>query len=120
MAHDSKSGSVNLGAARKLASLIDARYRIPGTRIRFGWDSVIGLVPVAGDVATALPTVYFLFLAQRHRLPFSVKLKMGLNLLFDTTLGTLPLVGDVLDVFYKSNQRNFRLLEQALEERSSR
>ena len=99
----------------QIARLLDAKFRLPGTGLRFGWDTVLGLVPGLGDVATLIPAGYLLHkgysLGARKR---SIA-RMALNSGLDATLGAVPLFGDVFDLFFKSNVRNVALLRRELE-----
>jgi hypothetical protein len=96
---------------RKLQRLLDTAFRVPGTNIRFGWDPIAGLLPWAGDAITALFSCAFLVQAFRMRLPRIVQMRMLLNVAIDLGLGALPVLGDLTDVFWKSNARNLALLE---------
>ena len=97
---------------RSLQWLLDNAYRVPGTNIRFGWDSIVGLVPGAGDIVTALFAGAIVMQAYRMRVPRVIQLRMVVNVLIDVVVGIVPLFGDVADVFWKSNSRNFALLER--------
>lgn len=92
--------------------LLDSAFRVPGTPIRFGWDSIVGLVPWAGDAVTALMSCAFLLQAYQMRLPRVVQLRMLLNIAIDAAIGLIPFAGDIADVFWKSNTRNMALLER--------
>lgn len=98
----------------RIAHLLDARYTIPGTKLRFGWDSLMGLLPVVGDTLTVLPQLYLLYKAHQLELGWSVKLKMLLNILIDWAVGSIPIAGDLFDVAFKSNLRNAELAAQAI------
>lgn len=104
-----------LARARALARLLDAAVRVPGTGIRFGADAVIGLIPGLGDIGGAALAGYLVILAQRLGVPRAVVLRMLANVAVDTLGGTVPLIGDLFDVAFKSNLRNVALLERALE-----
>jgi hypothetical protein len=91
--------------------LLDTAFRVPGTGVRFGWDPIIGLVPWVGDAVTALLGSVIIVHAYRLRLPRIVQLRMLINIAIDAVIGIVPLVGDVADVFWKSNARNLALLE---------
>ena len=104
-----------LSRARALARLLDSAVKVPGTGVRFGADAILGLVPGLGDVAGAALAGYLVILAQRMGAPRAVVLRMLANVAVDTFGGTIPLVGDLFDVAYKSNTRNLALLERALE-----
>lgn len=97
--------------AQKLARLMDARFGIG--RLRFGADSIIGLVPVAGDIIALLIGLYPVLLAYKYQLGGLMIARMILNLGLDFVLGAVPVIGDFADVFYKANLRNLKLLERA-------
>lgn len=103
-----------LTRARRLATLLDAAVRVPGTRIRVGLDALLGLVPGGGDVAGALLAGGVVLAAARLGAPVSVMARMLGNLAVDALLGTIPLAGDLFDVAWKANLRNVRLLEEHL------
>jgi len=98
----------------QLAQLMDAVFIIPGTNIRFGLDAVLGLIPGLGDAATSIVSMMILQTASRQGLPRTTMLRMAANVAIDFLLGSLPLVGDVFDVFWKSNQMNVDLLKRHL------
>lgn len=91
---------------------MDSRYRVPGTPVRFGWDPIIGLVPGAGDVATASFSLTLLYRAITLGVPRVVIARMLLNVLIDLVAGAVPFVGDLFDFAWKSNSRNLVLLER--------
>ncbi len=97
---------------RSLARLLDSAIRVPGTNIRFGLDSVLGLIPGLGDVSGAALSGYIVISAARLGIPKAVLGRMLLNLGVDTVVGTIPLLGDLFDVGFKANVRNAALLEQ--------
>jgi hypothetical protein len=101
-----------------LADLMDSRFSILG--VRFGWDSIIGLVPGIGDVATSLVSLVILGHAWRMGLPAHLKARMLANVGIDFVLGAVPLLGDVFDLAFKANRRNVRLLRRHLERRARR
>ncbi len=101
---------VRLRRMRGLARLMDTALRIPGTRFSFGADSIIGLVPGVGDFAGAAISLYIVNEARRLGVPKDKLLKMLLNIGFDTAAGSVPLVGDLFDVYFKSNRRNLELV----------
>ena len=103
-----------LARARTIARLLDAAVKVPGTSVRFGADAILGLIPGLGDVAGAALAGYLVLLAQRLGAPRTVVMRMLANVAVDTLGGTIPLIGDLFDVAYKSNSRNVALLERAL------
>lgn len=95
----------------RLAWYLDSVIRIPGTQIRLGLDPVIGLVPVIGDGISALLSCYILKEAAQMGVPRSVLIRMGINIVLDATLGSIPLIGDIFDVTWRANRRNVQLLQ---------
>lgn len=98
--------------AHKLAHWMDEGFTIPGTGIKFGFDSIIGLIPGAGDLATGLISCYYIVLGVRQGVPASVLFHMALNILADVLIGSIPILGDIFDVAWKANVKNAELLEQ--------
>jgi len=101
-----------LDRLRTLRRVLDEAFRVPGTRVRFGWDPIIGLIPGAGDLVAALLASAIVVQAHQMGVPRVVQLRMLLNLGIDVALGVVPLVGDVADVFWKATTRNLALLER--------
>lgn len=99
----------------RLAWLLDASFRVPGTGVRFGWDALIGLIPGVGDAATGLLAAWIVAEAARLGAPGSVLARMLGNVGLDLLVGAVPLLGDLFDAGFKANQRNVRLLESWLE-----
>lgn len=99
-----------LRRVRRIATLLDSAFTLPGTRMRFGWDALLGIIPGA-DLITAIPALYILFEARRAKLPLSVLLRMAANILIDTLVGSIPLLGDAFDFAFKANERNLHLFE---------
>src|SRR5215213_5004337 len=81
---------------RALARAMDAQFEIGG--IKIGWDSIIGLVPVAGDIMTALIGLYPILIARKHNLSKITRTRMAANVVLDWAVGSIPLAGDVFDV----------------------
>jgi hypothetical protein len=101
-----------LDALRTWQRLLDSAFRVPGTNVRFGWDPIIGLVPWAGDLLAGLLSLALIAQARQMGVPRVVQLRMLLNVGIDVVLGIVPLIGDVADVFWKSNTRNLTLIER--------
>ncbi|MGP0066788.1 MAG: DUF4112 domain-containing protein [Isosphaeraceae bacterium] len=96
----------------RLAWLMDRAFHIPGTRITMGLDALLGLLPIGGDVVTGLVQAGLVLVALAHyKVPKTVAMRMVANVLLDTAIGTIPLLGDLFDVGFKANTRNVRLLE---------
>jgi hypothetical protein len=108
-----KIGSVKIEESlERLSWLMDDLIRVPGLGWRFGLDAIVGLIPGFGDTATSLASFYILVSAVRYRVPKVTLLRMGLNLGIDYLLGSLPLVGDLFDAWWKSNHMNLDLLRE--------
>ncbi len=95
-----------------ITDLLDSKFRIPGTKITFGLDPIIGLVPYFGEVVSFGISGLLVLSMVRHGASGKVILKMLGNLTIDAITGLVPGLGDLFDVFYKANRRNFKLLEQ--------
>ena len=93
---------------------MDSAIRIPGTGIRLGLDSIVGLVPGAGDLVSSVMSGYIVLASARMGVPPAVVARMILNLSVDTLVGTVPLLGDLFDVGFKANIRNAALLDRHL------
>lgn len=98
----------------RIADRLDTRYRIPGTPFRFGWDSILGLIPGAGDLITAGPAALFLLEGWRMGARKRVLARMTLNSAADLLIGGVPVLGDAFDLFFKANRRNLALLKAEL------
>src|SRR5215217_16080 len=106
----------DLAKVRRLAKLLDAEFEILGRKV--GWDAIVGLVPVVGDIATALVGAYPIYIARKHGLARRVQARMAANLLIDWAVGEIPLIGDLFDVAFKANLKNADLLERAAQKRN--
>ena len=118
---------VEPGAARsaapvwleRIVRLSDDEFRIPGTQIRFGLDPIIGAIaPGLGDALTASLAVSLIYVAWRRGVPSGVLLRMLGNIALDALVGSIPALGDVFDVAYRSNRKNLDLLQQEVGERA--
>ena len=106
----------DIAMSRALARFSDDLVKIPGTDIGIGADAVVGLIPGVGDlIGTGLSSAIMVD-AVRQRVPIPTLARMGFNLLLDTGLGFVPVVGDAADVVHRANRKNYRLLEQAVAE----
>lgn len=105
--------AARLARLRRLSQLMDSAMRLPGG-FRVGWDGIIGLVPFVGDVITGGISAYIIWQGVKLGLPRSLVLRMIFNVLIDTGIGSVPLVGDAFDVAFKANIRNVSLMEKHL------
>ena len=101
-----------LRGLNRLAKLMDAQFRIPGTNIRFGMDGLIGLVPGVGDFASFLISSYLVSMAVNKGASGFVLARMIFNIVLDALVGAIPILGDIFDVAFKANQRNIKLLQE--------
>jgi hypothetical protein len=108
-------GASEIDDLARLATWMDSVFNIPGTRIRFGFDALLGLIPGLGDALTALVTFTILRTAQRAGVSRLTMMRMGANVMVDWVAGSIPLAGDAFDVYWKSNQRNLALLKRHLD-----
>ncbi|MGA3080579.1 MAG: DUF4112 domain-containing protein [Terracidiphilus sp.] len=93
-----------------LEILLDEAFQIPGTQIRFGLDGIIGLVPGLGDVLAGLLSLIIPLAAWIRGVPYVTLARMAANLAIGVLVGSIPLFGDIFDIAWKANRRNYRLL----------
>jgi len=105
----------SIKALRFWADLLDSRFTIPGTEIRFGLDPILSLIPGLGDLASPVFTVVLLVQGLRQRVPRAVMFRMVINALIDALIGMVPVAGNVGDVFWRANNMNLALLERYAE-----
>lgn len=96
---------------RWLANFLDTAIRLPGG-FRFGADSIIGLAPGIGDLATAGIACYFVWEGRRLGLPKTALAAMAGNVVLDLVLGATPILGDLADTWFKANVRNLAIIEK--------
>lgn len=97
---------------RMLARLMDAQFSVGG--IKIGWDGILGLIPAFGEMITTIISLYIVVAASQLGLPVSVLARMGINIIFDNVLSNIPLLGWIVDFFYRSNLKNVDLIEKYL------
>jgi Domain of unknown function (DUF4112) len=102
-----------------IAALLDDIFRIPGTQIRFGLDALIGWVPGIGDAMAGIASFVIVFAAWRRGVQVVTLVRMIANVLLETTLGAIPVAGDVFHIFWKANRRNYVLLIREKEQPGS-
>jgi ABC-type Fe3+-siderophore transport system permease subunit len=106
-----------------VATLLDDKFSIPGTGIRFGLDALIGWIPGIGDALAALASLFIVFAAWQRGAAQITLIRMLLNLTIEATIGAIPIVGDAAHVAWKANRRNYNLLvrdQQSLQRRTWR
>jgi hypothetical protein len=100
-----------LSRLRRLAWLIDGVFSLPGTKFRFGLNSVIGLLPVGGDAVLGLISLYIIYEAARLGVPKAKLAKMAANVGIEVLGGSVPIIGDLFDMALKANLRNLKIVE---------
>lgn len=113
--YDPKKGEASaqqLQSFERISHLLDSKFQIPGTKVRFGLDPILSLMPVLGDLITLIISSMLIYTMHNHGASRKVVVKMMLNAGLDTAIGAIPLVGTVFDVFYRSNERNIKLLKE--------
>lgn len=98
----------------RFSFITDSSLKIPFTNFKVGADAIIGLLPVAGDMAGFILSAYVLIEAQRLGVSWTIKLRILANMLIDFVGGLLPIVGDIFDAYFKANTRNTQLLKKHL------
>ncbi|WP_025057212.1 DUF4112 domain-containing protein [Sulfitobacter noctilucicola] len=104
----------DLDRLRRLANRMDNAVRLPIVGVRVGWDAVLGLVPGIGDALALAPSAYIIKESHRMGVPAPTLARMGMNSGIDLLIGSIPLVGDIFDIGWRSKTRNVDLLETHL------
>lgn len=94
-----------------LSWLLDASIRLPGG-FRIGLDGLLGLIPGVGDAIAGGLSTWMLYQAYKLNVPKIVMVRMVINIIIDSVLGAIPIVGDIFDFFFKANLKNARLLDE--------
>ena len=95
--------------------LLERSFVVPGTRMNFGLDAVVGVIPVVGDAIAAAMGAYLLWEAKNLGMPKWKLWRMAGNIAFDAAVGAVPLAGDLFDLVFRSNSRNLRLIRRHLD-----
>lgn len=98
-----------------LEMLLERSFRIPGINYPVGLDAIVGLVPVLGDVVTAVMGAYVVWEARNLGMPKWKLWRMGANVAFDAAIGAVPVVGDAADLLFRSNTRNLKIIRKHLD-----
>lgn len=108
MSEDAASKRVRL-----LARLLDSKYKLGPLRI--GWDAILGLFPGIGDSIASIGSSFIVYEALSRNMSKATIIRMVVNILIDTLLGSIPVIGDFVDIFWKSNQLNAKLYLREVE-----
>lgn len=98
-----------------MEKLLERSFTLPGVNMPIGLDALIGLVPVLGDIVTTAMGAYIVWEARNLGLPKWKLARMGANVLFDTAIGAIPLIGDAADLVFRSNSKNLKILLRHIE-----
>ena len=99
-----------------LAKLMDSQFQIPSTKIRFGLDALIGLIPGVGDFAGFVVSGYMIVVLASNGASGFVIARISLNILIDAIIGSIPFLGDIFDLAFKANERNMKLVHEHYKE----
>lgn len=111
----SPSREASLRRMQAVANLLDSAFVIPGTKQRVGIDAIVGLIPGLGDIVTTILSSYVIWEARNLGVSRFALARMLTNLGIHATVGSLPIVGDLFDAFFRVNQRNMRIVRSQLE-----
>lgn len=98
-----------------MEQLLERSFVIPGTNVPIGLDSIVGLIPVVGDLIAAAMGSYLIWEARNLGLPKWKLARMAGNIAFDTAVGAVPVLGDAFDLAFRSNTRNLRIVKKHLD-----
>ncbi len=110
------ASAARLSRLRRLAWMIDGAFRLPGTKFRFGLNSLIGLTPAAGDALLAAVSLYIVYEAHKLGVPRDKLARMIRNVGIEAVAGAVPILGDLFDMGFKANLRNLAIIEQHIRE----
>ncbi len=99
-----------------LAHVLDDFIRIPGTSIRLGLDGIVGVIPGVGDVIGGIASCIIIVAAWVRGVSYGTLLRMMVNVGIEVGVGSIPIVGDMFDIVWRANRRNYALLTGSLYE----
>ena len=111
-----KITNTNLKWVERVSRLMDEQFRLPGTNFRFGLDPILNMIPVAGGIGGFAVSAMLLLTMAKYGVSRKVLLIMTLNIILDSTIGAIPIIGNIFDFAYKSNSRNIKLLKEHYQE----
>lgn len=110
--NEDQTSNPELAWVEGLSTLLDSKFTIPGTQLSFGFDFLLGLFPGIGDVISMGFSGVLVATMAKHGASPRLVSKMLLNVVLDTIFGSIPLLGNVFDLFFKANNRNASLMKQ--------
>ena len=108
------SGQLKL--VEQIASIMDDKFKVPGTNFRFGLDPILNLIPFAGDLSGFIVSAALLYIMAKNGVSRKLLILMTINISIDTIVGAIPLVGQISDFYIKANTRNINLLKEHYQE----
>jgi hypothetical protein len=99
-----------------LSHLLDDFIRIPGTPIRFGLDGIVGFIPGIGDILGGVASCIIIIAAWSRGVSYVTLTRMVVNVGIESLVGAVPVLGNLFDIGWKANRRNYALLTGSLEE----
>jgi hypothetical protein len=106
----------NLKWIRRISNLLDSKFKIPSTSIRFGLDPIFSIIPGLGDLSTYVVSLVIIYTIRRRGASGEVLIKMLVNASLDALVGSIPILGTIFDIWFKSNEKNLRLIHEYYEE----
>lgn len=112
----SQSPQPDLKWVRRISRLLDSKFRIPSTSIRFGLDPIFSIFPGLGDLGTYVVSLMIIYTVRKNGASGELIVKMLINASLDALVGSIPILGTIFDIWYKSNEKNLRLVQEYYEE----
>ncbi len=97
-----------------LSKVLDTWFVVPGTNLRFGLDGIIGFVPGVGDLLAGAASCVIVLAAFFRGVPLITVARMVVNLGIEVVVGIVPVLGNLFDIGWRANRRNYTLLERSL------
>jgi hypothetical protein len=110
--YDAQTRRAAIDRIDRLATLFDVAFLIPGTKIRFGVEAMLRLVPGIGDAAASVLSLYLIYEAYKLDVPATLLVRMLVNVALEAAAGAVPVAGDAFDVMFRANRRNVALLRR--------
>ena len=96
----------------RIASVMDDKFKVPGTNFRFGLDPILNLIPFAGDVSGFVVSAALLYVMAKNGVSRKVLILMAINIAVDAVVGAIPILGQISDFYIKANTLNIKLLKE--------
>ncbi|HET8860068.1 DUF4112 domain-containing protein [Marivirga sp.] len=106
----------NLKWIRRISQLMDSKFTIPSTSIKFGIDPLVGLIPGLGDLSSYVVSLMLIYTIRKNGASGKLITKMLLNVSIDAIIGAIPVLGAIFDIWFKANDKNLRLVQEYYEE----